>query len=53
MAFQIAGADGLRLLNAEGVEEERKTPPAENLLAGLLALPNREHLATLILIDEG
>ncbi len=52
MAFQIAGAEGLRLLNAEGGEEERRTPPAENLLAELLALPNRENLATLILIDE-
>jgi hypothetical protein len=52
MAFQIAGADGLRLLSADGSEEERKTPPAENLLAELLALPNRENLATLILIDE-
>lgn len=52
MAFQIAGGDGLRLLNAEGNEEERKTPPAENLVAELLALPNRENLSTLILIDE-
>jgi hypothetical protein len=52
MAFQIAGAEGLRLLSAEGSEEERKTPPAENLLAELLALPSRENLATLILIDE-
>jgi len=52
MAFQLAGANGLRLLSAEGTEEERKTPPAENLLAELLALPSRENLATLILIDE-
>ena len=52
MAFQIAGADGLRLLSAEGTEDERKTPPAENLLAELLALPAREDLSTLVLIDE-
>jgi hypothetical protein len=52
MAFQIAGVEGLRLLSAEGTEDERKTPPAENLVAELLALPNRENLATLILIDE-
>ena len=52
MAFQIAGGEGLRLLSAESSEEERKTPPAENLLAELLALPGRENLATLILIDE-
>ncbi len=52
MAFQIAGGEGLRLLSAERSEEERKSPPAENLLAELLALPSRENLATLILIDE-
>jgi hypothetical protein len=52
MAFQIAGADGLRLLHPEGSEGERRTPPAENLLAELLALPNREGLSTLVLIDE-
>ena len=52
MAFQIAGADGLRLLSAEGTEDERKTPPAENLLAELLALPARDSLSTLVLIDE-
>jgi len=52
MAFQIAGAEGLRLLNAEGREEERRTPPAENLLLELLALPARENLSTLVLIDE-
>ncbi|MFZ0890375.1 MAG: DUF499 domain-containing protein [Candidatus Binataceae bacterium] len=52
MAFQVAGVDGLKLLSAEGTEEERKTPPAENLLAELLALPAREGLSTLVLIDE-
>jgi hypothetical protein len=52
LAFQIAGAEGLRLLHAEGQESERESAPAENLLAELLALPAREDLATLVLIDE-
>lgn len=52
LAFQIAGADGLRLLNAEGREEERESAPAENLLKELLELPSKEGLSTLILIDE-
>jgi len=59
LAFQIAGADGLRLLHAEGQDAERDSAPAENLLADLLALPARktskgskQGLATLILIDE-
>lgn len=52
LAFQIAGADGLRLLHAEGLDTERESAPAENLLAELLALPGKQGLATLILIDE-
>ncbi len=52
LAFQIAGADGLRLLNAEEKDEERETPPAENLVRDLLEWPARDGLATLILIDE-
>ena len=52
LAFQIAGNDGLRLLHAEGKEEERDSAPAENLLVELLALPGKQGLATLILIDE-
>jgi hypothetical protein len=52
LAFQLAGADGLRLLHAEGKEEERETPPAENLLRDLLEIPTKEGLATLVLIDE-
>ena len=52
MAFQIAGADGLRLLHAEDKDAERESPPAENLLRELLALPQNEGLATLVLIDE-
>ena len=52
LAFELAGADGLRLLHAEGKAEERDTPPAENLLRDLLELPGKEGLATLVLIDE-
>ena len=52
LAFQIAGADGIRALHAEGLDAERETPPAEPLLADLLARPQAEGLATLVLIDE-
>ncbi len=52
LAFQIAGADGLRLLHAEGKDVERDSAPAENLLVELLALSGKQDLATLILIDE-
>lgn len=52
LAYQIAGDDGLRMLHAEGKAEERETPPAENLLVTLLSLPQKEGMATLLLIDE-
>ena len=52
LAFGIAGDDGLRLLHAQDQAEERETPPAENLVQRLLEWPQREGLATLVLIDE-
>ena len=52
LAFQLAGADGLRLLHPDGADEERETPPAEPLLTALLSRPQAEGLATLVLIDE-
>jgi hypothetical protein len=52
LAYQLAGEDGLRLLNSEGKADERISPPAENLLETLLALPAKENLSTLILMDE-
>ncbi len=52
LAFQIAGADGLRALHADGKAEERETPPAEPLLATLLSRPQADGLSTLVLIDE-
>ena len=52
LAFQLAGAAGLRALHAEGRDAERETPPAEPLLVDLLARPQADGLATLVLIDE-
>jgi uncharacterized protein len=52
MPFQIAGADGLRLLHADGLDAERESAPSEPLLVDLLSLPRKEGLSTLILIDE-
>ena len=52
LAFQLAGEEGLRVLHPEGASEERKTPPAEPLLADLLSRPQADGLASLVLIDE-
>ena len=52
LAFQLAGADGLRAIHGDGLDDERETPPAEPLLAGLLEVPRRRGLATLVLVDE-
>ena len=52
LAFQLAGAAGVRALHAEGRDEERETPPAEPLLVDLLSRPQTDGLATLVLIDE-
>jgi hypothetical protein len=52
LAWQIAGAEGLKLLHPEDKAEERDSAPAENLMEKLLRLPQREDLATLILVDE-
>ena len=52
LAFQIAGTAGIRALHAEALDEERQTAPAEPLLVDLLARPQSDGLATLVLIDE-
>lgn len=52
LAFQLAGNEGLQLLHNDGQVEERESAPAENLLTDLLAIPQKEGLATLILMDE-
>ena len=52
LAFQLAGADGLRVIHADGEDDERETPPAEPLLSKLLAIPQEQGIGTLILVDE-
>ena len=52
LAYQLAGADGLRLIHAEDKDEERDTPPSEPLVAALLSKPQEEGLSTLVLLDE-
>lgn len=52
LAYELAGDDGLRILNRAGDGAERDTPPAENLLVELLAVPKRKGKAVLILMDE-
>jgi hypothetical protein len=52
LAYQIAGDAGLQLLHSEGKAEERESAPAENLMIELLALPAKDGLSTLLLIDE-
>lgn len=52
LAYQIAGDDGLKILNADNKAEERESAPAENLLITLMELPAKDGLGVLILIDE-
>ena len=52
LGYQLAGAEGLRMIHAEGKEEERESSPAEPLLIQLLSRPQEEGLSTLVLLDE-
>ena len=52
LAFQIAGAEGLRVLHADQRDDERETAPAEPLLVDVLSRPQAEDRGTLVLIDE-
>jgi hypothetical protein len=52
LAWQIAGPEGLKVLHPDNKPEERDSVPAENLMDELLRLPERDGLATLVLIDE-
>ncbi len=52
LAWQLAGQEGLRVLNAGASSAERESAPAENTLTELLELPLKEGLGVLILIDE-
>ncbi len=51
LAYQLGGDEGLALLSGDP-ENERESPPAENLLRTLLAMPEQRGEATLILMDE-
>lgn len=52
LAWQLAGSAGIRLLHADDKDEERDSAPAEPLLVELLRAPEKDGLATLVLIDE-
>src|SRR5271166_2266295 len=52
IAFQLAGADGLRGLHADGKDAERDSPPRDLLIEKVLQMPGKDGLATLILFDE-
>ena len=52
LAYQLAGDEGLSVLNAGKSTDERESAPAENTLTELLELPVKEGLGVLILIDE-
>ena len=51
LAYQLAGADGLRLLTG-GEDTERNSAPAEPLLVALLQRAQQDGRAVLILMDE-
>ena len=52
LAYQLAGTEGLRLIHADGKDDERQTPPAEPWLVELLSKPQEQGLSTLVLMDE-
>ena len=52
LAWQLAGKPGLEILNGGKGMAERDTAPAENVMLDLLAIPNAEGVASLILLDE-
>ena len=52
LAYQIAGVEGLQFIRGEGNDLERDSPPAEPVLSELLSKPQRDNLATLVLLDE-
>jgi hypothetical protein len=52
IAFQLAGADGLRALHGDGKDAERDSPPRDLLIEKVLEMPGKDGLATLILFDE-
>lgn len=51
LAWELAGEEGLRILE-DSSGEERTSAPAEPLLRKLLAIPSAQGLGTLVLLDE-
>ena len=52
IAWQLAGADGLRVMRADAEDQERDTPPSDLVLEELLKMPVQEGLGVLLLMDE-
>ena len=50
LAWQLGGEAGLKLLGS--ADKERDTPPATNVMEDVLSLPDKDDLATLVLLDE-
>ena len=50
LAWQLAGKKGLEILNGGKGMAERDSAPAENVMMDLLAIPNAEGVASLILL---
>jgi hypothetical protein len=52
LAYQLGGDAGLKILSGSSSVEEREEYPAEPLLKEILALPSKDGLASLVLLDE-
>ena len=52
IAWQLAGADGLRMMRADGQDQERDTPPSDLVLEDLFKVPAKQGLGVLLLMDE-
>ena len=51
LAYQLDGAEGLKVLGSQD-SKEREEPPFTNVLEDLLRLPGKKGLSTLVLMDE-
>ncbi len=51
LAYQLGGAEGLKVLGSQD-SKERVEPPFTNVLEDLLRLPGKKGLSTLVLMDE-
>ncbi|HOD52711.1 MAG TPA: DUF499 domain-containing protein [Candidatus Hydrogenedentes bacterium] len=52
LAWQLMGTAGIKLLHPDDKDEERDSAPAEPLVQQLLEAPQKDGLATLVLLDE-